>query len=920
MIANRLRNFSNILGEEVEIMSMKQAALDFMHRLQTACFEDKDFEFLLACLDSDIVWDGPGIHTKGYSDTKQMLQTARKTDLHRYRLVENNLEYVPLSDENFLIYGASIIQNNEDHFTGTALSLYITALCRQGTQGIKLCRFHLSCGGEAANQPELLSFSALMKNEWPCNPVNQKSAEVKERDRELKTLTDNIPGGIFRCLYDEPLTLLQMNNGFLSMFGYTRTQIRQRFHNSFLQMIDPRDREPVRKEARRQLALGATKELEYRVLCADGRSLWVLDQGQLMVSGSGQQSFCCIVVDITNIKKTQEDLRTSLERHRIVMDQTNDILFEWDLLNNRLSFSRNWEKKFGYSPAKDSLGSEIPSDENIIPEDRPAFLCLMRAVLNGTEYTQQELRIRQADGSALWCRVRITTQFDQGNQPIKAVGVIVDIDQEKKQSQKLLAKAERDALTKLYNKGATQNLIKGYLSACNTEEISALMIIDVDNFKQVNDSQGHLFGDTVLTQIATRIQKLFRTIDVIGRVGGDEFMVFLKEISGEQVAEQKAEQVIKAFQEIPDEQDQRHNPLSCSIGIALYPHHGRSFQELYHKADHALYQAKKQGKNQFVRYHNDMEETFSKTPGEITSKINGQFNSNEESKILNSKLMEYVLHMLYQSQDVEAAVNSLLEMVGRQFDVSRAYIYETTEDNGCCSNTFKWCNKGEFAEIDHFRLVSYDDLDENYRSNFNGDGIFYCRNVDELPPIQRELLKSQGVKSMLQCAIRDNGQCRGYVGFDECRINRFWTQEQVNALIFISEILSVFLSKERAQVRAEQTEKALLAVLDNQNSWIYVIHLETYEMVFINRKTKELVPSAQLGMRCYEAFFKRSAPCVQCPMRNIPEGGDSCTMEVYNPVLDVWSAADASLILWKDQKACLLTCRNITPDKKSGEL
>ena len=128
-----------------------------------------------------------------------------------------------------------------------------------------------------------------------------------------------------------------------------------------------------------------------------------------------------------------------------------------------------------------------------------------------------------------------------------------------------------------------------------------------------------------------------------------------------------------------------------------------------------------------------------------------------------------------------------------------------------------------WPEIGNLQHVPYaDDLEGGYQSNFNESGVFYCRDIDALTPQQREILEPQGIKSMLQCAIYDKGKFKGFVGFDECRVNRYWTQEQVNTLVFIAQILSTFLLKLRAQDNAVQNAASLEAILDNQSSWIYV--------------------------------------------------------------------------------------------------
>lgn len=139
-------------------------------------------------------------------------------------------------------------------------------------------------------------------------------------------------------------------------------------------------------------------------------------------------------------------------------------------------------------------------------------------------------------------------QKDATGVPVKAVGVIIDIDREKRSTEKLLEQARRDTLTKLYNKGTSEKLIRELLPA--NGEVSALLIIDMDDFKLVNDSKGHMFGDAFLVETANEIRKRFRQMDVVGRIGGDEFLVFIRAIPSLDLVREKAEQIIAAVREL----------------------------------------------------------------------------------------------------------------------------------------------------------------------------------------------------------------------------------------------------------------------------------------------------------------------------------------------------------------------------------
>lgn len=729
---------------------------------------------------------------------------------------------------------------------------------------------------------------------------------------DLQTLSENVPGGMFSCRFDDALTLLQYNDAFLSMLGYTREEIHTLFHDSFWNLIDPRDRVSSHREATRQLAKGPNKELAYRITRKDGSTIWVLDKGRLVRDEDGNGSFFCILVDITRNKELESELRLSLERHQIIMDQTTDVIFEWDILSDTLDVSPNWEKQFGFSLSTRNISLYLPTAPFLHEADRTQFLEKMRQIRQGERYCESELRIRRADGSDRWCRIRITGQQDGSGRTVKAVGVVIDIDDEKRRAQALLDSAQRDALTGLYNKAVAQRRIEEALSA-DPGLCSALFIIDVDNFKGINDTMGHLFGDALLIELSHTLQRQFRPQDVVGRVGGDEFAVYLRDIPNRALAERKAEQILDALSGL-SVRERSVGAISCSVGIALTPEHGSTFRELYQRADQALYRAKGSGRDCYQVYDPDDDpDPLPVHTLQSLRAVNERIDSSEGSDAVFSQLIDCVLRILYKSLDLDRAVNTILETVGRQFDVSRAYIFENTEDNRFCCNTFEWCNEGISSQIEHLRQVSYqEDLGGTYLHHFNEDGVFYCQDVKKLPPEHYAILAPQGVKSMLQCAIRDNGQFRGYVGFDECHTNRLWTQSQVDALTFVAEILSTFLLKQRAKERAERNAASLNAILDHQSAWTYVVRSGTYDLLYVNQKLKESVPSARPGLVCHEVCGGSPTPCPFCPIQNLEKNGQNEPTLIFNPYLKVWVSASACRIDWKGEPGILLTCLDVT--------
>lgn len=171
-----------------------------------------------------------------------------------------------------------------------------------------------------------------------------------------------------------------------------------------------------------------------------------------------------------------------------------------------------------------------------------------------------------------------------------------------RREQRLLIKqATIDSLTGLLNKKSTEEAIKRELL---TDALSALIIIDIDDFKYVNDHCGHDKGDLYLHRISECLRDQFRKDDILGRIGGDEMMVFMSDLTSKEDVCVKVERFLKSVNDLVDEFDQLQK-TSCSVGIAFYPQDGKTFETLYSHADEALYQVKKSGKSGYCVYKDE---------------------------------------------------------------------------------------------------------------------------------------------------------------------------------------------------------------------------------------------------------------------------------------------------------------------------
>ncbi len=519
-------------------------------------------------------------------------------------------------------------------------------------------------------------------------------------------------------------------------------------------------------------------------------------------------------------------------------------------------------------------------------------------------------RLRRKEGESVWMLGKFRPDTFQGERAVLYV-MLTDITRtariQNDQYRTLRHLAERDSLTKLLNKSAIRSLSEQYIMSA-PQSGCAMFIVDLDNFKQVNDRYGHLFGDAVLTQAAKTIQQIFRGDDFVGRIGGDEFLVLMRNTNQLQSVQRRAQELVDTFHDLFRTQFQDQT-LSCSIGVALYPQHGQTYNDLFLKADQALYQTKASGKNSYSIYDPKLTNSdFLRGNTPASTPID----SDTQPGLAGDSLLRFAFQTLYQSDDVYAAIADILEFVGQQMNVSRIYIFENNADNTTCSNTFEWCNKGISPQIDNLKDIRYDTDIPGYQSNFDERGLFYCPDIYMLPREYIDILEPQGIKSMLQCSILDNGVFRGYVGFDECSTNRLWTQEQIDVLTFVSEILSIFLLKQRARDEMERRFHDLSEILNCQQARIYVIEPDTCRFNFFNHAARQHDPGLALGMVCYKALMGREERCTDCPARKIRERKPGEQIVVTPKGERILS--EAVLIDWKGQEACMITCRQLPDD------
>ena len=280
---------------------------------------------------------------------------------------------------------------------------------------------------------------------------------------------------------------------------------------------------------------------------------------------------------------------TVLEHERCIQlcELSNECFFQYDVKKDRLCFSGHGAQNLGYEPRIDRASSLLEQTE----WDKSPEAGLIRYLTEVRE-DSQELQARLLKGGTRWFQITKKLVVDGRNRPVYVVGKITDIQQLMEEKELWADKAKKDGLTGLYHPNASRDLIQNYLDGRGNK--GAFLIIDIDHFKGVNDRLGHLAGDQVLIGITRVLQQTFRKDDIIGRLGGDEFQVFMAGVRDRKIVEKKCRVLCRKVKEYTEQEHKEK--ISVSVGAACVSS-GMHYDKVYKAADSALYVVKERGRD-----------------------------------------------------------------------------------------------------------------------------------------------------------------------------------------------------------------------------------------------------------------------------------------------------------------------------------
>ena len=715
----------------------------------------------------------------------------------------------------------------------------------------------------------IITFAALMCYFFAA--MKRNSEIIESANRELSLIYDSMPGGIVRYVRQgEKWRIKSANERFYKLIGKTKEIFEKEYDNNIMNILSA----PLSEETKQDIELKVKNEdafeTELKLGMDDGSARWACLSVDYVNGEAGTREIVGIITDITDIKLADQELYVSKEQFDIVKKLTNVIFFEWDIETGTISHSDNFLDFFDPLPSYENFPYSIEDYRAFSQENTKDLITFLEQFKEGIKGNSIEVNLVNKFGDTLWYKTLMTTIFDESGKPVKVVGLLTDIDEQKRKLQSAEEIAMKDPLTQLYNKTSTRDLIESYINS--TQNQGVFMMLDIDNFKRVNDTLGHLYGDAVLSELARTLKSLFRDSDITGRIGGDEFVVFMTNVKETAVVQKKAESILNAFKRSFRKEGVEYG-ISCSIGISLYPWNGTTYEKLMQKADLSLYFSKSSGKNQYNFYSDSMDindlsrNIGTREPTEINA-IHGLVQKN-----FRENVAEYILKLFYQYEDVDVAVPILLDFVGKSFNLGRVDVSVFSEDDTYYEVLYEWCDEGVDAlKVDGKRFAA--DEWSSIKSHLDENDILLCSDVECGVPdfLENDDMRDRGVKSTMLCYIVEHEKRKAVLAFEHYKEKHLFTKEEMDTIRTISDTISLFVLRASERVEYDEKEAQMRnweVMLDETDDIVYVSDAESYELLYLNSPGREL-PWLKgkdfKNHKCYEFIFGSDQPCSFCTM------------------------------------------------------
>jgi len=419
---------------------------------------------------------------------------------------------------------------------------------------------------------------------------------IVDKERQLRQVIDSIPTPM--CYVDADDCYRYVNDSFLSYVGLASEQIVGRSVREIL----GDDRWALLSPSMQRVRSGETLAVERFVRFADGHKRWMTVRLTPRFVNGEYLGYYATTSDIHEQKLVEEELRranTILSAH---FDNTPLAVIEWDTELRIVRWSGQAESIFGWN-ASETLGRTLHGWRLLYEEDEAAVTGMIGRLVQGEErHATLRLRNYRKDGSVIWVEWHNSALRDEEGRVISILSLAQDVSSRIQAEERLQYMATHDGLTGLPNSVLLHDRLESALArARRAKRRVGVMFLDLDHFKDVNDTLGHRVGDALLKELARRIRAALRQSDVLARISGDEFVVVLEDLPDEGSPERVARMILEEVRR-PFQVEGHEIHVSGSLGLALHPEDGSDAETLLKNADAAMYHAKELGRNGFRNF------------------------------------------------------------------------------------------------------------------------------------------------------------------------------------------------------------------------------------------------------------------------------------------------------------------------------
>ena len=648
---------------------------------------------------------------------------------------------------------------------------------------------------------------------------------LKDASYELETLMTNIPGGICVFEYDNGKMIIQYaNEEYFALNGFTSEYFYMIGDTDISRFISEEQYPEFRKALENSLKGSSSFEFEYRVNRMDGIDVYVSMKAKVFKYRNDNPVFYSVIWDTTERKQMENQLYLQSERYKAIEENMDELPFDYVIATDTLIVSKILWSRPGLGNRLYDFYKNIDSTDYIHPDSIDVFKKNIdrakKEKCQGSFEFQGKFR---DDNLYHWYLMHYTTVTDEQGNPERIVGRVNVYDDEKREQEEIERRLMNDEMTGLYNKSACEKII----SRCLEEEkpSGALLVLDIDNFKLINDTFGHTFGDTVIENFANDIKSAVKDNVIVGRIGGDEFLIYMPGASKSEAVKTAGRICALMKKTYVGEQMQLPDNVGCSIGISRIPDDGTAFTTVFDKADLAMYYSKSKGKNCFSIYDKTM--LSAKTDIMDMKKNETDAMIKSRNMVFDADFTTYTFSLLSHSRDIDSSLNLLLERIGKKFGLSFVAVLEDIQNDGYMHFTNSWHYKDGIQYLDaqpplHAKNTRYIAAKAPTSSMYVIDDT---QNMDKDREVGDLLLSNYNCYSFAGVRFPDGNQVDGCLFFSDCSKKHEWTEYELGTFSELSRIISVFISLRRERIRSnEQIEKLstkdALTGLYNQEAFI----------------------------------------------------------------------------------------------------